>query len=207
MWLVVVSLPPPRRTPKPLHAILFSSTELVRIYNPERLGPVQFSGWGPRHRFDHHRVTGRGPAEDPDRRTYYAADDLKGCVVEVFGDTGVITVGDLRVALLRPRRDLQLLDLRGDGALAVGSVAALAAIPDRILSQAWARWFYEHPEDFGLIDGIAYHNAHNSDSAYLLFERAENVLEVLGHLPLAAFVLRAQLRLIAAQCNLIVEPY
>ena len=86
-------------------------------------------------------------------------------------------------------------------------MAALAAIPDRECSQAWARWFYEHPDDFGRIDGVAYYNAHNYDPAYVLFERAEGALEAVGDLRLGAAVLRAQLQRIAIECNTIVEPY
>jgi len=48
-----------------------------------------------------------------------------------------------------------------------------AAVPDRPLSQQWARWFYEHPREFGKVEGIVYPNAHNQDAAYALFERAE----------------------------------
>lgn len=205
--MVVLALPPPARAPKPGYASLSPATDLTRIYNPDWLGPIQFSGFGPRHRFDHHRESPKGPAADGDRRTYYAADDLKGCVVEVFGDTGVIVVGTLRAALVRPTRVIRLLDLRGDGALAVGSVAALGSVPDRAISQAWARWFYEHPAEVGAVDGIAYYNAHNADPAYGLFERAGDALECLGHLPLADSALRVPLRKIAAECNMIVEPY
>jgi hypothetical protein len=57
-----------------------------------------------------------------------------------------------------------------------GSVAALAKVADRSLSQAWARHFYEHPEVYGQIDGIAYYNAHNDEDALVLFERAEGAL-------------------------------
>jgi hypothetical protein len=179
----------------------------VRIYNPDWQVPTQFSAYGPRHRFDHHRDTGRGPADDPKRRVYYAADDFKGCLVEKFGDTGVISVGNKRVAGVRLKRSVRLLDLRGDGALAVGSVAALASIPDRPMSQAWARWFYEHTGDFGVIDGIAYLNAHNHDLAYVLFERAEDAVELVADLPLADPALRSRIREVAVQCNMIVQPY
>lgn len=181
--------------------------QVVRIFDPERLEPAGFSAYGPRHRFDHHRGTDNAPGNDPERRICYAADDLKGCIVEVFGDIGLISVRTLRVAKVRLRRRLRLLDLRGDGALRCGSVAALASVPDRPLSQEWARWFYEHPKDFGRVDGISYPNAHNQDVAYALFERAENALEVTADLPLADPLLRSQIRLIAEQCNFIVEPY
>lgn len=180
---------------------------MVRIFDPQWLEPAQFSAYGPRHRFDHHRGAHSAPGNDPDRRICYAADDLKGCIVEVFGDVGLISVRTLRVATIRLRRRLRVLDLRGDGALKCGSVAALAAVPDRPLSQQWARWFYEHPKEFGKVDGILYPNAHNQDVAYALFERAEKAIEVTTDLSLAHPLLRSQVRLIAEQCNLVVEPY
>jgi hypothetical protein len=105
------------------------------------------------------------------------------------------------------RRQLRLLDLRGDGALRCGSVAALAAAPDRALSQQWAGWFYDHPKEFGRVDGISYPNAHNQEVAYALFERAEDAIEIMADLALANPLLRASIRAIAEQCNLIVEPY
>jgi hypothetical protein len=57
------------------------------------------------------------------------------------------------------------------------------------------------------VDGIAYPNAHNQDVAYALFERAEHAVEVTADLLLADPLLRSQIRAIAEQCNLIVEPY
>jgi len=205
--VVLIPPPPPGRPPKPRHATLTRGRHLVRIFDPDWLEPAEFSPYGPRHRFDHHCGAHGAPAIDPDRRIYYAADDLKGCIVEVFGDARVISVGTLHVAKLRLRRRLRLLDLRGDGARECGSVAALAAVPDRPLSQLWARWFYEHPKEFGTVDGISYPNAHNQDVAYALFERAEDALDVTADLPLADPLLRSQIRVIAEQCNLIVEPY
>jgi hypothetical protein len=205
--LVLIPPPPPDRPPEPRYAILTRGRHLARIFDPDWLEAAEFSAYGPRHRFDHHRDVPGAPRTDPDRRIDYAANDLKGCIVELFGDTGLISVGTLRVARLRLRRRLRLLDLRGDGALRCGSVAALAAVPDRPLSQQWARWFYEHPKEFGKVDGISYPNAHNQDVAYALFERAEQALELTADLPLADPHLRSQIRLIAEQCNLIVEPY
>ena len=111
----------------------------------------------------------------------------------------------LRQALAPRRR--RSPERRAVAALECGSVAALAAVPDRPLSQQWARWFYEHPLVFGNVDGISYPNAHNQDVAHALFERAEDALVVTADLPLADPLLRAEIRAIAEQCNLIIEPY
>jgi hypothetical protein len=48
-------------------------------------------------------------------------------MVEVFGDTGLVETDGVRLALIRTNRALELLDLRGSGAMRAGSVAALAA--------------------------------------------------------------------------------
>src|SRR5262249_5005888 len=131
------------------------------------------------HRFDHHRGIGPpddAPADDAARGVYYAALSFSGCIVEVFGDDGSIAPGEKCVAGSLVTRDLFLLDLPGSGAMRAGSLAALAKVADRSLSQAWARHFYDLPDVYGKIDGIAYHNAHNDEDALVLFERAEGAL-------------------------------
>jgi hypothetical protein len=57
-----------------------------------------------------------------------------------------------------------------------GSVAALAKVADRSLSQAWSRYFYEQTSLYGQIDGISFHNAHNEEEAIALYERAQSTL-------------------------------
>ena len=113
--------------------------------------------WVIKSRFDHHEPGCQ-------RSIHYSAPTLSGCVVEVFGDTGVVDTRGCRLALIRTCRNLQLLDLRGSGAMRAGSVAALSAIADRDLSQAWSRHFYSSHA----IDGLLYSNAHNSESAIAL---------------------------------------
>jgi len=180
----MVKIPVPGQGNPPhdlIHHRLPSGTRLFRIFNPNDHGAsaTGFRYHGPHSRFDHHR--GHGPPEhlsasDPERGVYYAAFSLAGCIVEVFGDLGSIVFGDYHVAKPEAIRDLTLLDLRREGAMRAGSVAALAKIADRSLSQAWSRHFYDHPEIFGTIDGIVYFNAHNDDEAIVLFERAAGAL-------------------------------
>jgi hypothetical protein len=130
-------------------------------------------------RFDHHRGEGRlrSPVADPQRGIYYAGFSFSSCVVEVFGDRGTMTLADWHVARVKTTRTLTLLDLRGSGAMRAGSVAAIAKVADRGLSQAWARYFYETIQDYGLVDGIAYYNAHNDQDAVAIYERAATALE------------------------------
>src|SRR5688572_24968568 len=89
---------------------------------------------------------------------------------------GRIVPGDRRVAQLALSRPLQLLDLRGSAAMRAGTVAALAATDVRPTTWAWARWFYDSTADYGVVDGLVYAGAHNSEDCYALFERARDAL-------------------------------
>jgi hypothetical protein len=102
---------------------------------------------------------------------------LSGCLVEVFGDTGVVDLRRHRVAAPILRRGLRLLDLRRNGAMRAGTKAAVAKVSDRSLSQAWSRHFYEKAEIYGEVDGLIYLNAHNDEEAIALYERAFDALE------------------------------
>jgi hypothetical protein len=171
---------------------------MVRIYGTKHLGPVDYNHNGPRGRFDHHQNPISTPADDPDRGVYYAADDLAGCVIEVFGDTGVVEPTGYRVAVVETTRRLRLLDLRGDGAWYAGTVAAITQDSGRAISQEWARYFYQTYPD---MHGVAYNNAHNNGPAYALFERAELLTVVEDHLLTSPF-LRPELQAIAIALGL-----
>lgn len=160
-------------------------SRLVRIFDPSRRSatPISFRGYGPLRRFDHHRGTGpeHSPSDDPDRAVYYAAwsqdlsQSLSSCLVEVFGDTGIVEFGEWRVAIPTLARSLRLLDLRSRGAMSAGTVAAVAKC-EHWLSQPWSRYFYETTADFDTIDGLLYLNAHNDEPAVMLYERGRGAL-------------------------------
>lgn len=183
--MVRVSPPPPFQTPRPRFIEIPAGERLARIFDPTRHGTtaLTFRRNGPRLRFDHHRGAGshRDPADDPERAVYYAAWDadvrvaLASCLVEVFGDTGIVAPGDLMLALPTTTRPLRLLDLRASAAMLAGTVAAIASCEHR-LAQPWSRYFYEETGVFGPIDGLLYANAHNSGPALMLYERAEDAL-------------------------------
>lgn len=178
--MVVVAPPPPRRRPNPLFHTLPAETRLVRLFDPSRHGATAtgFRSYGPLLRFDHHRGREDGkPGDDVERGIYYAAMTLSGCLVEVFGDTGVVDLHRHQVASPILRRDLRLLDLRGSGAMRAGTKAAITKVPDRSLSQAWSRHFYETSEVYGEVDGLIYPNAHNDEEAIALYERAHDALD------------------------------
>lgn len=200
--MVLIAAPPPVRRPRPLHARLPAGSELYRIYNPAKhdATALGFRFVGPLVRFDHH-VEG-----STERGMYYAAPSLESCVVEVFGDLGVVSLDERRVAKPLLRRELLLLDLRGRGGMRAGTVAAIATA-DHHLSQQWSCYFYEHAETYGEIDGVVYANAHNGADAIALYERAQDALDC----PLAREwrlddpVIETEVRRIAHGNNLLVE--
>ncbi len=177
--MVLIAPPPPQRAPDPLYSTLTSGSLLIRIFDSTRHGTqaLTFRHYGPINRFDHHRIPDEGTcADDPDRGIYYAGFTLSCCLVEYFGDSGVIEIRDEQVCRVQLARDLRLLDLRGSGGLRAGSVAALAKVADRSFSQAWSRYFYEQKSIYGDIDGIHYFNAHNDEEAIALYERTQPTL-------------------------------
>lgn len=177
--MVLIASPPPSKPPSPLYRTLASNSTLLRIFDPTRYGTQAFTFryYGPINRFDHQRLPPTGNrAQDPERGIYYAGLTLSCCLVEYFGDAGVIELKDQQICQVQLTRDLTLLDLRANGAMRAGSVAALAKIADRDLSQEWSRYFYEQTDQYGEIDGISYLNAHNDEEAIALYERAQSGL-------------------------------
>ncbi len=176
--MVKIAPPPPSNPPYPLFHTLVPDSTIIRIFDPTRYQTqaLTFRSNGPRHRFDHHQGNITAPHDDPARGIYYAAFTLSGCLVEYFGDTGVIEIKDQCVCKVDITRPLNLLDLRGSGAMKAGSVSALAKTADRALSQEWSRYFYEHVNEYSLIDGLVYFNAHNDEAAIAIYERGKNKL-------------------------------
>jgi hypothetical protein len=134
--VVLVLPPPPNRPVTPLFVEITAGERLVRLFDPTRRNAtaLTFRANGPRLRFDHHRGRGpdRAPADDPERAVYDAAwspdlaEALASCLVEVFGDTGLVAVGEFHAAMPTLTRALCLLDLRDHGAMRAGTVAAVA---------------------------------------------------------------------------------
>lgn len=192
--MVRIDPPPPQRSFNPIVEALPAGARLLRIYRPETYGSTAcgFRFDGPLSRFDHHEPGLR-------RGIHYSAPSLSACVVEVFGDSGVMEVEGFRLAVLHTIRALQLLDLRGNGAMRAGSVTALAATADRDLTQQWSRFFY------GALatDGLFYSNAHNSESAIALNERAQDAISCDQDLALGSPLLRSRLQQIASDHSLV----
>jgi RES domain len=137
---------------------------------------VTFRRFGPsfKGRFDHDKFG--TPRYDPNHGVLYGAFKFETSLVEVFGDTRLIEYDEKRVAIITLTRDVQLLDLV-DGAMAAGTVAAIASVTSRRLSQSWSRYIYGQTGVFGTVDGLYYNGAHNSGKCVLLYERAEDAVE------------------------------
>jgi hypothetical protein len=206
--VVRVDLPPPdaRRRISPIHHTLPAGSDLFRIYDPDAPhGPRDgkaFRWHGPYARFDHQRGTGSRER----RGIWYGSLTFSCAVVEAF-DIGVVELGTKRLARARTTREVLLLDLRGRAAMRAGTVAAISA-GDHALSQPWSRYFWEHPEIYGELDGLFYASAHNGGPAVALYERARDGLEVpRGHdAPLADAAVLAAVRRAALDNGLVVLP-
>ncbi len=185
---MVALLPPPPQgpSPRPRYVSISSRRRLVRVYRPGpwRATPTTLRNVGPIHRFDHQRT--QPPAvlvnaqqqlfRDPNRSVAYAAFTLSCCLVEIFGATRIIDRADYLASVVRIRRPLRLLDLRGEGAMCAGTVAAVTKTPDRGISQQWSRYFYDHPQVYGAVDGLLSASAYNDEDVITLYERAVDAL-------------------------------
>jgi len=182
--MVNLSPPPPQSAPRPILYQAPAGTAFVRLFNPTDYGTraLTFRAYGPLRRFDHHRgqAPDGAPGDDPQRSVYYAAPTLSSCIVEVFGDTGVISCGDWHIAWPHTIRPLSLLDLRGHCAMRAGTLAAIAKESSRALTQQWSRFFYERTDLYSTIDGLIFFNAHNDEEAIGLYERAKDAFVLLG---------------------------
>ena len=183
--MVLILPPPPTVTPRPHHETVKTKTALVRIFNPASRYKTQASTYryfGPLLRFDHHQPLTKKEAakfkgkEDPLRGITYWGFTLSCCLVELFGDPKIVEFKDYEVAIATLEQPLLLLDIRDQGAMAAGSVAALGSVADRLVSQAWSRYFYLETDIYQKVDGILYSNAHNGEKAVALYERSEPII-------------------------------
>lgn len=209
--MVAIPPPPPTVAPNPAFFMLAEGQHITRIFNPTAHGAtaLSFRHFGPISRFDHHRAPYPTRANDIERGIIYGAFTLSCCIVEIFGDIKIIDVGTFEVASITTTRTLQLLDLRGTGAMRAGTVTAVSKESDRRISQQWSRYIYDQTFIFEEIDGLVYYNAHNDEEAFALYERASNGLHCgTGDIKtLRDPSLRTAIQNIAAENNMVIDPY
>jgi hypothetical protein len=172
--MVDVKLPPPDRNINPRYFVIESGSVLRRIFDPTRHGAtaIGFRHYGSISRFDHQRRIDGKAQVDKDRGIMYLGFTLSCCLVEVFGDDGIIDIEHQELATFTINQNLKLLDLRGQGAWDAGTVASITSDGRRDRTQAWGKYFYDNPVVYGLVDGLIFNNAHNSEEAIALYERA-----------------------------------
>jgi RES domain len=136
---------------------------------------------GPRNRLDPHTLSPDGdPWDCPDGRSVlYVAGNLTTAVGEVYGDIRAAEVcPHARVALLRPRVPVAVLDLRAQGAaMRIGALPSLAtgAYP-RARTQEWARAIHEdQPVPGTTVRGVYYDAAHTNGPALALWNTEGDV--------------------------------
>ncbi|MEO1340023.1 MAG: RES domain-containing protein [Cyanobacteria bacterium J06635_13] len=214
----MVLIPPPPPDPRlalnPQITVLEADTILRRIYNPSKHNTqaITFRHFGPRARFDHQRCDYKPngqpkPQDDSERGINYWGYSFKCCLVEVFGDTRIIEPKDYWLAKITLTQPLKLLNLIGDAAMKAGTVHGIGQDSDRLLSQAWGKYFYEMTSVYGLIDGLKFKNAHNDDPSIALFERARPQLKAaeIKTVPLASSALRPAIIKVALDCSMIFD--
>jgi hypothetical protein len=96
--VVRIDRPPPRRSVQPIVHALSAGERLLRVYTPGE--------------WNNTALTFRRRGGPLLCGIHYSAPTLEGCLVEVFGDDGLISTQDRQLGSLLVRRSLQLLDLR-----------------------------------------------------------------------------------------------
>lgn len=206
--MVEIRYPPPTRSITPQYEELKPGTTIQRIFDPNNYGAtaIGFRYYDALSRFDHQRSQ-RKPEIDKERGIIYAGLSLSCCLIEVFGDDEIIRIRQQQIAYITLKQGLKLLDLRDSGAWDAGSVASMAVDGRRKITQAWSRYFYDHPDLYDYIDGLIFNNAHNGEETLALYERSELKLSSAGIsiLNLSEPALRENILAIAARLNLLVE--
>jgi hypothetical protein len=198
----VLTGPPPAGDFDPVVATVVNGTELLRIYAPEPYdtAPLTFREFGPLNRFDHQR-SNNGPQVDSGRGILYAGFDLVCCVGEYFGDTGAVTRVGNRLTKLLVEEPVEVLDLREEAATGAGTIPAIGGVGERFTTQAWARWWYEHP-DLENAAGLLYTSAQTGKDALAFWERAEGRFSTTADWELTADEIRDDLELAAHRVRL-----
>lgn len=156
---------------------------MVRVYHErpghDGMAPRTF---GPLARFDPHvRDAHQRPREDTQGRgVLYLAANLATALAESYPEQWpeVSICPHARATWVCPPVPLALLDLAGEGALAIGAPGVLQwGDEPRRRTQRWGRRIYEQ---YGHLDGIRYQAAHQGGECAVLWERAPTLQRLPG---------------------------
>jgi hypothetical protein len=156
---------------------------MVRIYHEHPAGDGMAPRvFGPLARFDPHvRDRQQRPRQDPQGRgVLYLAGDLSTALAEAYPSLWpeVPICPHARAGWVRPHTPIELLDLTGNGAMAIGAVGTLQwGDEPRRRTQRWARRIYEQ---YTHLNGIRYHAAHQGGESIALWERAPTLPRLVG---------------------------
>ncbi len=156
---------------------------MVRVYH-EQPGPdgIASRTFGPLARFDPHvRDAHQHPREDPQGRgVRYLAANLATALAESYpGQWPEVSIcPHTRAAWVCPPAPVVLLDLSGEGALAIGATGTLQwGDEPRRRTQRWGRRIYEQ---YSHLEGIRYQAAHQGGECAVLWERAPTLQRLPG---------------------------
>ena len=172
--MVDIFSPPPKGTElAPLWFNFKKNRAIYRIVNKKSeffKFSFDFRTAGPLSRFDHHIKSSKT------RGVIYGATNIECCLFECFSGTGIIKLKGFYFAELIALKDLKFLDLRYQshnnglsGAVFCGAPPSITSIPDKIITQNWARYFYDTFEE---IDGLIWNSANCGLDTIVLNERS-----------------------------------
>ena len=168
----------PLAAPGAEHVVRWQPGEwMFRVFHAHpdpAFGPLRARVFGPVARFDPHvRDRHQRPKVQADGRGVQYLGDSLGCgLAEALPEQWpeVRICPNHRVVQAAPARPLALLDLRGDGAMAIGAVGTLGAGNEpRRLTQRWGRAIYE---DLPALAGVVYRGAHQGGVSVAVWDRA-----------------------------------
>lgn len=164
---------------QPPQCVLRAGSWLARMYFAGGRHPSQWNTFrhvGPLEgRFDHHQPSDEGGPSPQGRGILYTASSADLCLGEVFETTRRIDVdGDQPcLVVFSLRRDVHLLDLRGDWLQRQG-LADRLQFGAHATAQQWAQAFYAA---WPQLHGLTYRSAATTEGhAYALYERAATAL-------------------------------
>jgi len=145
----------------------------VRIFHCDFITPMATyrREYGPLRRFDHHFPSDNGPSHNTEQNIIYLAKTIRTAAAEAFADVSPHPVCPRwRLAYIRPTASIEVQDISGPGAMALGTRPWMGSGP--ILpgdSQIWARRLYDERRNLG---GIRYTGSNDGGPCLAIWDRA-----------------------------------
>lgn len=147
----------------------------VRIFHCDFITPTATHRreYGPLRRFDHHSPSSDdcSPSYNAERSVIYLAKTIRTAAAEAFADSSPhLVCPRWRLAHIRPTASIEVQDISGPGAMALGTRPWMGSgpIPPEE-SQAWARRLYDERSNLG---GIRYTGSNDGGACLAIWDRA-----------------------------------